>query len=599
MAENEIEQLRRYSRAKQDVVDAIRSGKNALKRSGLSEKEEQFQTLLVKLAEDRFNLAVVGQFKRGKSSLMNAIIGRDLLPTGLLPLTSAITTLCYGPEERALLRRQGWVLDQEIALDELVDYVTERGNPGNEKGLIEARVELPVPFLRRGLYFIDTPGVGSANQANTETTYQFLPETDAVILVTSVEAPLSAVENTLMQDIRGEVSKLFIVVNKIDLLNDRERAPVIDYIRSGIAKILQTDDIRIFPVSSRMGLQAKQRRDADLLLQSGLGVFESEMTRFLVEDKSRLFLVSIIERALEILGLVTSTLERIDSNQNIPNDIHSDSASLKAVQSRLQSLHTAFLKNKLLAAEEYEELPDLMQTGQPPRLIKKAIEYQKTKTKSDDSELVSSQRTCPICEAQSAAVFDFFAGWQYALAASPEARREFTAARGFCHIHTWQFQRIASPQGISEGYAPLIEQAQSVLKHLNGSPTAEVLNRIQALLPDIDTCPACQVLQRVEIERVRQFIEQITHNEEREKFSHAQGLCLPHLHAVLNAHPEPAIVHLLVEEQARRLEEIFEDMHNYVLKRDALRRGLLNTNEGDAWRRALILLSGERNARVI
>ena len=90
------------------------------------------------------------------------MIGQDVLPTGLLPLTSAITTLCYGPQPRAVLRRKGWTLTQEIPLEQLAEYVTERGNPGNEKGLIEARVELPERFLRRGLYFIDTPGIGSA-----------------------------------------------------------------------------------------------------------------------------------------------------------------------------------------------------------------------------------------------------------------------------------------------------------------------------------------------------------------------------------------------------------------------------------------------------
>jgi hypothetical protein len=154
---------------------------------------------------------VVGQFKRGKCTLMNAVLERDLLPTGLLPLTSAITTLCYGPTEHVVLRRKGWSWEQEAPLAQLPDSITERGNPGNEKGLLEARVELPLPFLRRGLHFIDTPGIGSARHENTAITFAFLPQMAAVIFVTSVEAPLSEAEEGFLLDIRGQVRHLFVI----------------------------------------------------------------------------------------------------------------------------------------------------------------------------------------------------------------------------------------------------------------------------------------------------------------------------------------------------------------------------------------------------
>jgi predicted GTPase len=194
--------LRHYTLAKQEVAAVVRAAKQCFHELGLQDAERHLQEHLVQLAEDRFNLAVVGQFKRGKSTLMNAILGRDVLPTGLLPLTSAITTLCYGPTERVVLRRKGWTVEQEVPLAQLATYITERGNPGNEQGLIEARVELPLPFLRRGLYFIDTPGIGSAHLENTATTYAFLPQMTAVIFVTSVEAPLSEAEESFLADIR-------------------------------------------------------------------------------------------------------------------------------------------------------------------------------------------------------------------------------------------------------------------------------------------------------------------------------------------------------------------------------------------------------------
>src|SRR6266498_5765102 len=116
-------QLRQYTLAKQQVSDLVRASRQLFERLKDEPQMDRCRDLLVKLAEDRFNLAVLGQFKRGKSSLMNAIMGRDLLPTGLLPLTSAITTLCYGSTERVVLRRKGWALEQEVPLAHLADFI--------------------------------------------------------------------------------------------------------------------------------------------------------------------------------------------------------------------------------------------------------------------------------------------------------------------------------------------------------------------------------------------------------------------------------------------------------------------------------------------
>src|SRR5579863_6160763 len=126
-AHDEEASLRGYTLAKQQVAASVRAAKQLFQAHEAREATDRCQELLVQLAEDRFNLAVVGQFKRGKSTLMNAILGRDLLPTGLLPLTSAITTLCYGSTERVLLRRAGWTLEQETPLTELPAFITERG----------------------------------------------------------------------------------------------------------------------------------------------------------------------------------------------------------------------------------------------------------------------------------------------------------------------------------------------------------------------------------------------------------------------------------------------------------------------------------------
>ena len=131
--------LHDYARLKLDLAGIVRTLLYSAEKSKDELSIQDCRRVLARLAEDRFNLAIVGQFSRGKSSLMNALLGMEKLPTGILPLTSVITTVTYGEKERVLLLREGWSTTQEIRLDQLPEYVTQGQNPGNEKKVLLAR----------------------------------------------------------------------------------------------------------------------------------------------------------------------------------------------------------------------------------------------------------------------------------------------------------------------------------------------------------------------------------------------------------------------------------------------------------------------------
>ena len=142
--------LRTYTRAKQAIANVVRRLDAHFRHSGDELRATACRELMVKLAEDRFTLAVLGQFNRGKSSLMNAIMGRQILPTGVLPLTSAITVLRFGSREGLVVERKGWSFPETATLSSLPSYVTQQGNPGNEKQVERVYVELPLPFCDGG-----------------------------------------------------------------------------------------------------------------------------------------------------------------------------------------------------------------------------------------------------------------------------------------------------------------------------------------------------------------------------------------------------------------------------------------------------------------
>jgi len=573
-------QLRQYTLAKQQIGELLHAGIQFFEDIKEESIAEQCRTLLVKLAEDRFNLVVVGQFKRGKSSLMNAIIGRDFLPTGLLPLTSAITTLCYGPQEKVILNRAGWVLADEITIPELAEYVTEQGNPGNIKGVIEVRIELPVPFLRRGLYFVDTPGIGSARSENTATTYSFLPESDAVIFVTSVEAPLSEAEEAFLQDVRQYARRLFIVVNKMDLLAPNEHGQVLDYIRTGVSRILGEKDVRIFPLSARLALESKlhgnNHNDASL---SGLDMLETALEKFLAEEKSQLFLVAILDRLTRTLSDVEL---RVNTGKTSPQ---ASLTHLLNLHSRADSIRNDILGVAEVFPVQVETSNDNLQEIEAS--VFSVVQRQHTPLKA---------RTCPICAAQSQTIFDFFAQYQSKLAKDNDVRQAFVVSKGFCQVHTWQFEQLASPQGISEGYVTFIETVASELRRAAGLTRSQSIKAIGNFLPDGKTCLACRLLRDDEVIQRERLLANISTTDGQEFYRRSLGLCLPHLQAILADKPPKKIREFLLLEQARHFEDLSEDMHNFTLKRDAIRSGLLNSNEENAWRRALVQLVGERTA---
>ncbi|MGH9419665.1 MAG: dynamin family protein, partial [Thermoanaerobaculia bacterium] len=116
--------LRDYEQHKFAIAEILRLASTLVSRDERG-WHDRAQDLFARLAEDRFNLVVVGRFNRGKTSLMNAIMGIDRLPTGIVPLTSVITTIGYGSKERVILNYEGRILSQEIPIDDLPRYVTQ------------------------------------------------------------------------------------------------------------------------------------------------------------------------------------------------------------------------------------------------------------------------------------------------------------------------------------------------------------------------------------------------------------------------------------------------------------------------------------------
>jgi len=178
--------------------------------------------LVDQVASGRFYVACVGQFKRGKSTIVNALVGSAVLPTGVAPVTSVPSIVRFAPEPTARVdvRDEGW---KTVPLDTLADYVTEDRNPENRLGVRAVDIGLPAPLLAHGLCLVDTPGLGSVFTGNTAATRAFLPRIDVAMVVVGVDPPLSGDELALVETVGQQVPDLIVVMNKADRFTHAER----------------------------------------------------------------------------------------------------------------------------------------------------------------------------------------------------------------------------------------------------------------------------------------------------------------------------------------------------------------------------------------
>jgi GTPase SAR1 family protein len=597
----DIEKLRDYTQTKLALAGQLRIVREALLALGRENSERQCGELIVKLAEDRFILAVLGQFKRGKSSLMNAIIGLELLPTGMLPITSAITVLKYGPVERLVVNRKDSVFPEELPVSSLAEFVTEKGNPGNLKKVMTACVELPVPFLRRGLEFVDTPGVGSSITANTATTYGFLPECDAVLYVISVDTPMTSIELEFLKEIREYVNRIFFVVNKIDLVAENEREAILNFVDETIRTQSGYETIKVFPVSARLGLAARTSGDEIQYELSGLKAIEEALASFLSGEKLDTFLAEVARKALRILNeeatqgtfgedALQARAKAIQDEKTVKfnRNPHTAVNAIKDAKAKLEIIYQNILSHQIPEAEKAEHQAAFAAESTP--IAKIPVDAPTPKRIDLVADL--QFRGCPVCQHRKQQSFDFFSHWQYQLSTEEQAQSGFATELGFCPAHTWQLLSISSAHGASVGFTQLVEHIAHRL-HLEKSSSAKG-NSLRQLVHDTQSCRVCKMLQRVEAEYIVQLAAFISETAGRNQYLRSQGVCLHHLAMLTDVVTSDEDRDFLISHAAQRFDEDAEDMRTFALKGEALRRDLQNRDEEDAYLRAIVRMVGAR-----
>jgi hypothetical protein len=297
MATGELtESLRR----RLDLGDLLRAALHLARSRHDAGRERLLRDLLVLLAEDRFELAVLGAYSTGKSTLLNAMLGGPYLPAGALPVTASVVRIRHGERPRALVRRRGDEIAAEVPIGDIAGYVARSQDAAPAADVVSVEVEVPAPLLRGGVTFADTPGIGSELGANTAATLHYLPDVAAAIYVTSIEQPLGAAERVFLQQVRGQTDAVFVVVNKRDLQPGDAAHNTLRVVRDTVGGVGIGPDA-VFGLSALQALTARTGNDPRLLSESGLPELESSVLGLFRKQRANLLLRRVRVRTRSVL----------------------------------------------------------------------------------------------------------------------------------------------------------------------------------------------------------------------------------------------------------------------------------------------------------
>lgn len=333
----------------------------------------KIQESLANLDNEKFILVVVGEFSRGKSTFVNAMLGRNILPSSKKPTTNVISKIIYGDmPSYELVYRDGSrkrlseteFLDIKAKDDEennfkqesrLLSFVKKASSADilTKKNVLDnveyAEVEYPLSFCKNNVEVVDTPGTNDLNVGRINITYNYLKHAEAAILVLSATQALSKSELEFLKErvLGNQIQDIFIVVNFKDQVEGEEER-ILAFVKANLAE-LPIDKNKIYLVSSKKALlwrrqengeQLKPNALMDLpndLQETGFLEFEAGLTRFLAEEKGKAKLQKYVKRSMLYIN---------EAEQNINMRLEASAHSADELRQQLAEMHQEFTRTK-------------------------------------------------------------------------------------------------------------------------------------------------------------------------------------------------------------------------------------------------------------
>lgn len=326
---NMINHFKEYKKNQQELAEILKDASTVTSGLNMS-KEKELAQLSEKIQNDTFKIMVTGTFKNGKSTLINALLGEEILPAYALPCTAVINEVKYGTRKKAILYFRNPLPDPlpeklaekaarhmdrykgrripplEIPYDEIKDYVVIPIGTDEKQMKLQSpyeKVELfyPLELLKNGVEIIDSPGLNE-DETRTRVTMDYLGKVDAVLYVLNANAICAGDEMKFVQnDLKGnQFDSVFFVVNRIDQIISRDQPLIRQYAEIKIKEYYPQPEL--FCISALNALDGRLDQEGTLVEKSGILPLEKRLTEFLTREKGKAKLASPAKSVRQILS---------------------------------------------------------------------------------------------------------------------------------------------------------------------------------------------------------------------------------------------------------------------------------------------------------
>jgi GTPase SAR1 family protein len=337
-----------------------------LKEVGFDKGVKKVELHKTKIIEDSFQIAVVGEFSRGKSTFINALLGKKILPSLARPTTTILNIISYGDEPSiTLYYRDEAKLPKRISEEEFKKIIAPmdpiEGDPDSEKEYKEAvekikeirfaDISAPLSFCKDGVTIIDTPGTNDLDPAREQITNNIIPNADAAILLLSAKKILAQSEMSFLRDrlLVNDIQKIFIVINFKDVLDSDEKIEKVkDFTREHLKPIL--GDTKVFLITAKQALNARRKMNGEELVNkfghpiptwdiedTGILEFEEALSKFLQYERGAIKLLKPIQASNKIIDhVINNSIEF--QRKTLVSDIQHLDEKIEAFKLRVRNV---------------------------------------------------------------------------------------------------------------------------------------------------------------------------------------------------------------------------------------------------------------------
>ncbi len=357
-----------YNKAKDNLCKQIKQLQNIAERLQMEEQAAYLNNAQQRLQDEHFNLVVVGMFSRGKSTFVDALLGKRILPTSKKPTTAVISKITYGDVPKYVLHfKDSTMPDKELAEEEFSSLTAPKTADSTDEEQVkealrqqdeldkiaEAEIHYPLAICRNGVDLVDTPGMNDVNRTRIELTYGYLQQSDAVIMLLAADQMLSVSEVEFLREriLSRQIKDVFYVINRKDTLaGPEEEAKVRGFAENNLKEIIPPElakDLRIFLVSSYQALLYRRQAVGEALTTkqvlkipddfaiTGFAELEDALSYFLVHEKGQskmeLYHLQAVKQSEEIISKIDDSLHLLEH-------------SLDEIKAKVQSLEPEFRK---------------------------------------------------------------------------------------------------------------------------------------------------------------------------------------------------------------------------------------------------------------